>query len=67
MSPSLIDVIITSIDDDKTIDSGVVDIGIRDHNLVYLCRKVSTPKKTPKIMFSRQFKKFNVNQYTDDL
>ncbi len=33
-SQSLIDVIITSKDDNKTIDSGVV--GISDHRLVYL-------------------------------
>ena len=51
-SQSLIDLIITSIDDNKTIDSGVVEMGIRDHSLVYLCRKVSIPKEMPKIIFS---------------
>ena len=66
-SQSLIDVIITSIDDNKTIDSGVIDLGISDHNLVYLCRKVSIPKEMPKIIFSRQFKNFNVNQFKEDL
>ena len=33
-SQSLIDVMITSIDDNKTMDSGVIDLGISDHNLV---------------------------------
>ena len=66
-SQSLIDVIITSIDDNKITDSGVVELGISDHHLVYLCRKVSIPKETPKIIFSRQFKNFNVNQFKEDL
>ena len=60
-SQSLIDVIITAIDDNKTIDSGVVDLGTSDHNLVYLCRKVSIPKEMPKIIFSRQFRNLMLN------
>ena len=66
-SQSLIDVIITSIDDNKIIDSGVLELGISDHHLVYICRKVSLPKESPKIIFSRQFKNFNVNQFKEDL
>ena len=66
-SQSLIDVIITSIDDNKIIDSGVLELGISDHHLVHICRKVSLPKESPKIIFSRRFKNFNVNQFKEDL
>ncbi|CAB3979721.1 zinc transporter ZIP8 [Paramuricea clavata] len=57
------------VQDNKITDSGVVELGISDvdHHLVYLCRKVSIPKETPKIIFSRQFKNFNVNQFKEDL
>ena len=34
-SSSLIDLILTHIDDDKTLEAGVVDLGISDHSLVY--------------------------------
>ncbi len=33
---TLIDIIITKIDDTKTIRSGVMELGISDHNLAYL-------------------------------
>ena len=39
---------ITKVEDTKTINSGVIDLGISDHNLVYICRKVSIPKQPPK-------------------
>ena len=39
-SSSLIDLILTHIDDDKTLEAGVVDLGISDHSLVYICRKI---------------------------
>ena len=66
-SQSLIDVIITSIDDNKIIYSGVLELSISDHRLVHICHKVSVPKVSPKIIFSRQFKSFNVNQFKEDL
>ncbi len=66
-SQILIDVIISSIEDNKTIEAGVVELGISDHNLVYICRKVSVPKKPPKIIFSRQFKNFRVNEFRTNL
>ena len=31
------------------------------------CRTVSRPKESPKIIFSRRFKDFNVNQFKEDL
>ena len=66
-SQSLIDVIITSIDDNKIIDPGVLELGISDHRLVYICRKFSLPKESPKIIFSKQFKNFKVIQFKEDL
>ena len=35
-SQTLIDVIISSIEDNKTVEAGVVELGISDNNLVYL-------------------------------
>ena len=46
---SLIDIIITKIDDTKTIDSGVIHLGTSDHSLVYICRKIACQKETPKL------------------
>ena len=65
-SSSLIDLILTHIDDDKTLEAGVVDLGISDHSLV-LCRKISIPKEPPKIVFTRvrQFKNYNSHQFND--
>jgi endonuclease/exonuclease/phosphatase family metal-dependent hydrolase len=37
---TLIDIIITKSDDNKTSDSGVIALGISDHDLVYICRKI---------------------------
>ena len=42
---SLIDIIITKIGDTKTIDSGVIHLGISDHSLVYICRKIACQKE----------------------
>ena len=36
---TLIDLMITKVEDTKTINGGVIDLGISDHNLVYICRK----------------------------
>ena len=37
---SLIDVIITQIGDSKTLETGAIQLGISDHSLVHLCRKI---------------------------
>ena len=36
-------------------------------NLVYLCRRVSIPKQTPKIVFTRQFKNYNADHFRHDI
>jgi hypothetical protein len=52
---TLLDLIIYTIGDSKTIASGVVDLGKSDHNLVYICRNVGIPKRKPKIIETRQY------------
>ena len=42
---SLLDVILTYCGDDKILDTGVIHLGISDHSLVYLCRKLSIYSK----------------------
>ena len=53
------DLILTKIDNIERIDSGVIELRISDHSLVYICRKISVPKENPKIMETRQFMDFN--------
>ena len=36
LTQTLLDIIITKIDDPKTIESGVIEPGISDHSLVYI-------------------------------
>ena len=64
---SLLDVILTYYGDDKILDTGVIHLGISDHSLVYLCRKLSIPKAPPKTVFTRHYKNYNVNQFNNDL
>ena len=67
ITSSLIDVIFTYMGDNKTLETGVIPLGISDHNLVYICRKISLPKELPKIVLSRQYKRYNVNAFNHDL
>ena len=64
---SLVDIILTYSGDSKTLEEGVIQLGISDHSLVYLCRKISIPKAPPKIVFTRQYKNYNVTQFNNDL
>ena len=66
-SQSLIDLILAKIDDTKTTDSGVIVLKISDHSLVYICRKISTPKGKPKLIEARQFKHFNSTSFQNNL
>ena len=43
LTQTLLDIIITKIDDPKTIESGVIELGISDPSLVYICRKIGIP------------------------
>ena len=55
-SKTLIDIIMTKASDTKIIDSGVIHLGLSDHSLVYICRKIGIPRAEPKIVETRQFK-----------
>jgi predicted nucleic-acid-binding Zn-ribbon protein len=48
------------------IDSGVEHIGISDHSMIYVCRKVSIPRKEKKIFNTRQYKYFEINNFRSD-
>ena len=47
--------------------SGVSDLGISDHSLVYAIRKISVPKSSPKIKTSRCFKNYDSVSFRNDL
>ena len=64
---SLLDVILTYCGDDKILDTGVIHLGISDHSLVYLCRKLSIPKAPPKTVLIRHYKNYDVNKFNNDL
>ena len=64
---TLLDLIICKTSDSKTIASGVIDLGISDHNLVYISRKVGIPRGKPRIIETRQFNKLKVDKFQNDL
>ena len=64
---TLIDLTITKVEDSKIIDTGVIGLGISDHNLVCICRKVSVPKQGCKTFKARQFKNCNASAFQMDL
>ena len=47
--------------------SGVDHIGISDHSLIYVCRKISISRNEPKIIHSRQFKHYDKNSFCKEL
>ena len=49
------------------IKSGVYHVGMSDHSLIYIHRKISIPRKQPKIINTRQFKHHNLEIYKHDL
>ena len=47
--------------------SGVQYLGISDHSLIFVCRKLSVQGKEPKIIKSRQYKRYNKISFLADL
>ena len=45
------------------IKSGVDHIGISDHSLIYIHRKISIPRNKPKVIHTRQFKHYNLEAF----
>ena len=68
LSCTLIDVIFTNLPDNTTC-SGVSHIGISDHSLIYVYRKISSPSviKGSSTITYRQFKNFNRNSFRSDI
>ena len=67
LTQTLLDIIITKIDDPKTIESGVIELGISDHSLVYICRKIGIPNNTFKVLETRHYDNFNPREFQFDL
>ena len=59
LTQTFLDIIITKIDDPKTIESGVIELGISDHSLDYICRKIGIPNNTFKVLETRHYDNFN--------
>ena len=55
---TLIDVIITN-NQEQTVKSGVIHLGISDHCFIYACWKISFARNRSKTIQSRNFKFFN--------
>ena len=52
---------------EKISHSGVLHIGISDHSLIYVCRKISFVKNDPKFVESRNFKNYIQRDFNQDL
>ena len=47
--------------------SAVDHIGISDHSLIYVCRKISIPRNEPKVIRLRQFNHYDKNSFLAEL
>ena len=65
-SSSLIDLVLTN-GPSNVCESNVLPVGLTDHGLVYIVRKLNRPKLQPRIVTFRSFRRFNLNNFTGDL
>ena len=65
-SETLIDVALTN-SPENIANSGVLHVGISDHSLIYICRKISFIKSQPKLVESRNYKNYNPGYFNEDL
>ena len=65
-SSTLIDIILTNLPNNVCM-SKVVSLGLSDHNLVYIVRKLYRPKVPPKVITFRSMKQFNEKSFQDDM
>jgi hypothetical protein len=63
---SLIDLVFSN-KPDFIIKSGVEHVGISDHSMVYVHRKISVPRKSPKVVNTRQYRYYNIPLFKFDL
>ena len=66
VSKTLIDLCITN-SPEKVSNSGVIHLGISDHSLVFMTRKVHHDRFCPRTIEMRQFKHFQKNKFLSDL
>ena len=65
-SETLIDVFITN-NPEKISYSGVVPLGVSDHNLIYASIKIAFNKPQPKVVHSRNFKNYRKDYFCAEL
>ena len=65
-SETIIDLVFTNKPELVT-NFGVIHIGISDHSLIFLQRKISVPRFEPKLINKRNFKHYNVDAFRSDL
>ena len=65
-SQSLLDWILVS-HPQRFLQSGVLSDCMSDHSIVYCIWKIKFPKLPPKLIKIRQYKKMNVNKFSEDL
>ena len=63
---TLIDLFITN-NRESIVHSGVYSLSISDHNLIFAIRKIGIPRRSPRYVETRNFKKFNANAFLSDL
>jgi hypothetical protein len=42
-------------------------VGISDHSLIYTQRKILVPRAEPKVIKTKQFKHYNLNNFKSDI
>ena len=66
-SKSLIDLCITN-SPDRIVDSGVIPLGISDHSLVCMCRKIHySAKNSKRVIVKRSYKNLKSENFINDL
>ena len=66
VSKTLIDLCITN-SPEKVSNSGVIHLGISDHSLVFMTRKIHHDRNCPRTIEMRQFKHFQKDKFLSDL
>ena len=65
-SETLIDLVVTNANH-KFVESGVFDLGLSDHSLVYCVLKSGRPRVAPKTIEYRSYKNYNKDSFNEDL
>ena len=65
-SSTLIDLIFTN-QPNNISSSGVIDLGMSDHNLIYAVKNMTMPKYRQTCLRVRNYKRFNDNDFIQDL